>query len=282
MDLQHPEDVRAAETVAYVTAHLPTAPARVLDVGCGDGRITAALQAAGHTVTGIDPDADAVREATARGVAAHAVSLLDYRGGPFDAVLFCHSLHHVHPLAPSVTALLPLLAPDGRVIVEELAFERVDDPTAAWFLGTQDVLIAAGVLSEGEYIECSDVLEGDGPLARWRDARERHHRAHDEARRAAHGNADGHEHAHHHGHAPGEEHREEHAHLHDSGAMRAELGAHLHLLHTEDAPALWAFWTDGLAEGHTETARRLMYLERALIEQQAIRPLGVRWVFARR
>ena len=267
---QHPEDIRTEETAAFVTRHLPLNPARVLDVGCGQGRLSAALQALGHKVSAIDMDAEAIEAARGRGVRAQQVSLLDFEGGPFDTVCFSYSLHHIHPLSAAMDALAAMLAPGGRVIVEEFAFERVDDATAAWSLGMQDVLLAAGVLGEGDHVEYSDVLEGAGPLARWHNARERHQRA----RRGAHK----HEPREPHGHA--HEHWGDEGHLHEAQAMRGQLSGRFDVLHEEDGPGLWAFWLDNMNAEHMGTAQRLLALERALIAQGAIRPFGVRWVLA--
>jgi Methyltransferase domain len=42
---------------AFVHEHLPAAPARVLEVGCGRGDLARALARAGHRVVAIDPEA---------------------------------------------------------------------------------------------------------------------------------------------------------------------------------------------------------------------------------
>ena len=59
-------------TLQFVTAHVPL-NARLLEVGCGDGELAAALQRAGHRVVAIDSDAESEVRARTRGVdARHA------------------------------------------------------------------------------------------------------------------------------------------------------------------------------------------------------------------
>jgi SAM-dependent methyltransferase len=48
-------------------------PARVLDLGCGTGRLTLAMAAAGHRVTGVDPAAASI-EAARRKIGAERVT----------------------------------------------------------------------------------------------------------------------------------------------------------------------------------------------------------------
>ena len=75
-------------------AMLPRA-ARVLDAGCGQGRVGAALAARGHRVTGVDADAELIGAARAdfpgpRWIAADLTGLdLSEHGdpGPFDAAV---------------------------------------------------------------------------------------------------------------------------------------------------------------------------------------------------
>jgi hypothetical protein len=41
----------------FVVLHLPQAPARILEVGCGTGELALALAKRGHDLTPIDPEA---------------------------------------------------------------------------------------------------------------------------------------------------------------------------------------------------------------------------------
>jgi SAM-dependent methyltransferase len=100
-------------------------PARVLDVGCGEGKLALALAARGYEVTGIDPVAP-------EGAIFERVALEEFTSPrAFDAVVASRSLHHVADLGfalDKVAQLAPL------VIVEEFAWDRLDERTARWYL----------------------------------------------------------------------------------------------------------------------------------------------------
>jgi len=113
---------------AFVAAHLPPAPARVLEVGCGRGDLARSLAGAGHAIVAIDPDAP-------RGDIFRAVSLEDFEHPErFDAVVAIRSLHHIHDLSGAVAKVSRLLGPGGRLLVYEHAWERFDERTARWYL----------------------------------------------------------------------------------------------------------------------------------------------------
>lgn len=268
MEPKHPSDLQYEETAAYVGRFAPRARARILDVGCGSGGLAAALGAAGHHVTPIDASAEAVEEARANGIDARQADLAGFLGGPFDVVLFSFSLHHITPLDQALEKARALLAPAGRVIVEEFAIERVDAATAAWFFGTQDVLVAAGLVED---TEPSGVLEGKAPLARWRERFE--------PGRHGPGGHGGHGHG---GRGHGGHGREGHGRfsekLHEGDAMQAGFASAFHLLHEERPPALARFWLHRLRPDALTVARQLVPLERLLIAQGAIRPFGLRIV----
>jgi 2-polyprenyl-3-methyl-5-hydroxy-6-metoxy-1,4-benzoquinol methylase len=115
----------------HLLAHLPPAPARVVDVGGGAGHQALPLARAGYEVTVVDPSpamleraADAVR-GEPLGVAAR-VRLVQARGEAapgallgerFDAVL-CHGvLMYVSDPAPLVAALAELASPGAVVSI---------------------------------------------------------------------------------------------------------------------------------------------------------------------
>jgi SAM-dependent methyltransferase len=157
----HPLDLPARETLGFLDRALPPG-SRVLEIGCGDGRVAAGLAAKGLVVTAIDHSAAAVAEARSRGVPAQEADFLAYHQGPYDAMLFTRSLHHLNPLGAALDRAVELLVPRGLVICEEFAHERMDEPTAAWlaeaFLAHRSRLV----------IDDQDVPPRDAPLAWWR------------------------------------------------------------------------------------------------------------------
>jgi hypothetical protein len=78
----------------FVRAHLPAAPVRVLEIGCGPlGGFVPAARSVGHVAEGVDPEAP--DEA-----GYHRVPFEDYRPAEIvDVVVACASLHHVSDLA---------------------------------------------------------------------------------------------------------------------------------------------------------------------------------------
>jgi SAM-dependent methyltransferase len=113
---------------AFVETHLPAAPARVLEVGCGRGDLARGIARLGYQVDAIDPEAPV-------GAVFHPVSLEEFSDpGPFDAVLSNLALHHIPDLGGALAKIRRLLRPGGRLIVNEHAWDRLDEPTARWYL----------------------------------------------------------------------------------------------------------------------------------------------------
>ena len=118
----------APDAVAYARAALPPPPARVLEVGAGEGELAAVLGGAGYDVTAIDPRGG-------NGVLQVALEDLDAPPRSFDAAVAMVSLHHVVPLGKSLRRLSEVLRHGARLVVDEIAIERFDERAAAWWLG---------------------------------------------------------------------------------------------------------------------------------------------------
>jgi SAM-dependent methyltransferase len=92
---------------------------RILDLGCGDGRLTEQLVAAGCEVVGVDGSAQQVAAARGRGLEARVA---DARSLPFerefDAVFTNATLHWVKPPEAAVASVARALRPAGRFVGE--------------------------------------------------------------------------------------------------------------------------------------------------------------------
>jgi SAM-dependent methyltransferase len=87
---------------------------RVLDVGCGSGKLLHRMSAAGFkNLTGVDPY---VSKPTSGAVTIHK-SDLQSMSGEFDFIMFNHSLEHVPDPDQSLGNAKKLLAPGGRILV---------------------------------------------------------------------------------------------------------------------------------------------------------------------
>ena len=118
---------------------------RFLEVGCGKGHLARALVDKGHQVLPIDVSEEAVAFARSLGLPPKQTDIFGINDTAFDGILFIQSLHHITPLDQSLDQATRLLDGDGFVLVDDFAFNKIDENTAAWFQGVQNVLAVAGI-----------------------------------------------------------------------------------------------------------------------------------------
>ena len=187
----------------------------MLDVGCGQGELTTALAVAGYDVLGIDPLAP-------QGDLFRRVLLEDLEDdeGAFDAVVAAHSLHHIRDLGHGLDRVVSLLEPGGLLVLDELGWDLMDEPTLDWLYGQRRALAAAG---HGEAPASLDDLREE-----WESA---------------------------------------HLGMHGYDALRGELEERF-----DERAFVWTPFLHRLLGGVATEV-----LEQALVDAEAIQPLGFRW-----
>lgn len=113
-----------------ILRRLPTGSQRVLDAGCGAGRLAAKLGRRVPHVDAVDRNAGMVeraRQAAGRGVMVRQADLLTdpLPEAAYDAVVSLSTLHHL-PLQAALPRLAMSLRPGGRLIA--VALPRVELP----------------------------------------------------------------------------------------------------------------------------------------------------------
>jgi len=112
----------------FVLNQVGPPPARVLEVGCGEGELAHALARAGYPVTAIDPRAP-------EDPIFRRVGIEEFTDqGPFDHVVASLSLHHIEDLGGALDKIADVLRKGGSLVVVEFAWDRIDEATAEWAL----------------------------------------------------------------------------------------------------------------------------------------------------
>lgn len=110
-------------------------PAKILDLGCGDGRLAERVRAAGHHVTGVDlVERPGVRERTddfyradlAQGIPPEA-------GAGYDVVIAADVLEHLPRPEETLRDVLRVLRPGGQLLLSVPNFEH-------WYLRARIML----------------------------------------------------------------------------------------------------------------------------------------------
>jgi SAM-dependent methyltransferase len=126
------------DVLQFVLSQLPSSPARVLEIGCGEGELSRALVAEGYEVIAVDPQAP-------QGEIFRRVSFEDHRPeGLFHAVVGVRSLHHLSDLGAALEKIRSALEPGGVLILDEFAWDRLDRDTATWLYAQRRVQAARG------------------------------------------------------------------------------------------------------------------------------------------
>jgi SAM-dependent methyltransferase len=127
------EEAHSRAQLEGLTRWLDPAPKRVLDLGCGAGRVLVPLATARHRLVGLDTNADALRRCAARLTEADSEAELieaDFRreadlpGGPFDAVLCLGNtfmmITDVDEAIEFLGRVRDRLVPDGWLVIDDL------------------------------------------------------------------------------------------------------------------------------------------------------------------
>lgn len=160
-------DIPTDETVRFITAHVRTGD-RILEVGAGRGDVAQRLRSLGHSVVAIDSDANTVEAARKDGNEVLLADFLEFGADPFDAVVFSRSLHHLNPLTAAVEQAQTLLRSGGTIVIEDFAFDEMNDATADWLHNELRTLSNDGVLNTRDEGFGAELLSEGGNLATWK------------------------------------------------------------------------------------------------------------------
>jgi SAM-dependent methyltransferase len=113
-------DAAVATTLARLT--LPPPPRRVLDVGCGDGRLFPLLARYG-AVEGIEPDGTAMGKAPAPGIHVAPFARPLPVQGPYALVTMLDVLEHLDAPVEALQLVAEVLAPGGLLLLTVPAYQ---------------------------------------------------------------------------------------------------------------------------------------------------------------
>ena len=161
----------ALDTYHFVKAMIPKTSQSILEIGCGNGYLTLELARDGHAVVGLDTSSDilAVAEHTRK---AHpkttGFGALEYicadieiwpvNEGRFDIIVLNRTLHHLHNFQAILAKIQWLLKPNGLLICQDYAYDRLDHQTANWVYAMQRLLFLGDLSTKDPVITTNESL----------------------------------------------------------------------------------------------------------------------------
>ena len=103
-------------------------PGRVLDVGCGTGKILAELKKQGWQVWGVDAEPAAAKECQKRDIKikiADATIRMPFKDNFFNAILALDFLEHVNDDKTVIRGIKRVLKPNGIIIISVPAYPKL-------------------------------------------------------------------------------------------------------------------------------------------------------------
>lgn len=99
---------------------LPSSPARILDIGCGDGSFVRRAASLGHDAVGVDFDRTAVDNARAAGIRIQHISEITAATfeNSFDHITFNHVIEHLPEPSRALEQARKWLKPGGWIYIE--------------------------------------------------------------------------------------------------------------------------------------------------------------------
>ena len=129
----------------------------VLEVGCGDGRITSQLAGWPASYAAVDTDIDKLEEARTRvpdvAFSECPAEALDFPDDSFDVVLFSMSLHHTDPVRALAEAHRVLRLGGRAVVLEPVAFSEAERCIAPLMDETPAYKRAQEAMADSEFTE---------------------------------------------------------------------------------------------------------------------------------
>ena len=125
-DENHPVNIAQTQTFHFLRSCLPNA-GRLLEIGCGNGRLLMLAREAGWRVKGIELSpflAESVRKLL--GIPVEIQDFLTYQPAPsdrYDLVVMRHVLEHLPDGKAAMISIHRLLGPDGKTLLE---FPNID------------------------------------------------------------------------------------------------------------------------------------------------------------